>query len=132
MDWFSRYVLTWEVSNTLDEDFCVSALERALRKGKPEIFNTDQGSQFTGEGFVSTLREAEVKISWDGKGRALDNVFIERLWRSLKQEEVYLKCYDTAQDAMRGISEYFKFYNNERPHQSLEYMTPLEMYYKGS
>jgi putative transposase len=129
MDWFSRFVLSWELSNTMDESFCVSALERALRRGKPQIFNTDQGSQYTGLAFTSTLQAAEVQISMDGVGRCTDNVFVERLWRSVKYEEVYLKDYAGASVAMSSIGQYLTFYNDARPHQSLGYRTPREVHF---
>jgi len=129
MDWYSRKVLSWRLSNTLDTEFCVGALEEALRyHGVPEIFNTDQGAQFTSEAFTGKLKEAQVRISMDGKGRWIDNIFIERLWRSLKYEEVYLKAYETVAEAIRGIGEYFDFYNEQRPHQSLARRTPNEVY----
>jgi putative transposase len=129
MDWFSRKVLSWEVSITLESDFCVRALERALLKyGKPEIFNTDQGVQFTSKNFIKVLKSRNIKISMDGKGRALDNIFIERLWRSLKYEEVYLKDYESVKVAVVNLRQYFNFYNQERPHQSLDYQTPDEVY----
>jgi len=129
MDWHSRKVLSWRLSNTLDTEFCVEALEEALlRYGAPEIFNTDQGAQFTSEAFTDKLKEAHVRISMDGKGRWVDNVFVERLWRSLKYDEVYLKAYETAAQAKRGIGNYFDFYNQERPHQSLNRFTPDEVY----
>jgi len=129
MDWASRKVLAWQLSNTLDSHFCVVALEDALRRnGTPEIFNTDQGAQFTSEPFTKTLQDAGVRISMDGKGRWIDNVFIERLWRSLKYEEVYLKAYETVAEARRGIGGYFNFYNHERPHQALARLTPDEVY----
>jgi putative transposase len=131
MDWFSRYVLSWGLSTTLDEIFCLDALEVALMIGRPKIFNSDQGSQFTGSRFTSALVACGISISWDGKGRALDNVFIERLWRSLKYEEVYPKSYESVQEASKGISRYIKFYNKERPHQSLGYKTPFEIYCGG-
>jgi putative transposase len=131
LDWHSRLVLSWRVSNTLDTSFCIDALQEALwRYGTPEIFNTDQGAQFTSDDFTSVLREHGVKISMDGKGRCLDNVFVERLWRSLKYEEVYLHAYDSVREARVGIGEYFRFYNTERPHQALGYQTP-EAYYRG-
>ena len=129
IDWYSRYVLSWRLSNTLDADFCVEALEEALRKGSPEIFNTDQGTQFTGEAFTALLERHGVRISMDGKGRYNDNLFIERLWRTVKYEEVYLKAYNDAREARVGIGEYFRFYNTTRPHQSLDYHTPAEVYY---
>jgi len=128
IDVYSRYVLSWRLSNTLDADFCTEALAEALRKGKPEIFNTDQGVQFTSEAFTELLQKHEVRISMDGKGSYNDNIFIERLWRSVKYEEVYLKDYQDGRDARIGIGEYFRFYNNERPHQALRYRTPSEVY----
>jgi putative transposase len=128
IDWYSRYVLAWRLSNTLEADFCVEALREALRKGKPEIFNTDQGSQFTGEAFTKILEQHDIKISMDGKGSYNDNLFIERLWRSVKYEEVYLKAYQDGREARNSLSNYFCFYNAERPHQSLEYRTPAEVY----
>jgi len=125
MDWYSRRVLAWRLSNSLDTAFCVEALEDALaRFGQPEIFNTDQGSQFTAEAFTQVLRARGIRISMDGKGRCLDNVFVERLWRSLKYEEVYLNDYDNLVEARSGIGSYFAFYNNRRPHQALGYQTP--------
>ena len=129
MDWYSRYVLSWRLSNTLENDFCVEALKEALQKGKPEIFNTDQGSQFTSTEFTSVLQSQGIKISMDGSGRYADNLFIERLWRTLKYEEVYLKAYIDASDARRCICRYLAFYNSERPHQALGYRTPAEEYY---
>lgn len=128
MDWYSRYVISWELSNTLDACFCVMALEKALMNKKPEIFNTDQGAQFTGKDFIDILKKNHLTISMDGKGRAIDNIFIERLWRSLKYEEVYLNDYESVSDAVAGIGNYFDFYNNERPHQALGYKTPSEVY----
>lgn len=129
MDWYSRKVLSWRLSNTLDTEFCVEALEEALhRHGTPEIFNTDRGAQFTSAAFTGKLEHANVRISMDGKGRWIDNVFVERLWRSLKYEEVYLKAYDTVAQAHRGIGGYLDFYNQERPHQSLDRLTPHEVY----
>jgi len=125
LDWFSRRVLSWRLSNTLDSTFCVEALEEALdRFGQPEIFNTDQGAQFTADAFTTPLRERGVAISMDGTGRCLDNVFVERLWRSLKYEEVYLHAYGSMRDARAGIGRYLAFYNDERPHQALGYQTP--------
>jgi putative transposase len=129
MDWYSRYVLAWRLSNTMDSDFCVDALKEALRKGKPEIFNTDQGVQFTGEAFTGVLQRCGVKVSMDGKGSYNDNLFIERLWRSVKYEEVYLKAYRDGRDARAGIGNYFRFYNAERPHQVLGYRTPAEVFF---
>jgi putative transposase len=129
MDWYTRRVLSWRLSNTLDTSFCVDALEEALvRFGQPEIFNSDQGSQFTAEDFTKVLRARGIKISMDGKGRCLDNVFVERLWRSLKYEEVYLHAYDDMPEARAGIGRYMAFYNGERPHQSLGYQTPIAFY----
>ena len=128
IDWYSRYVLSWRLSNTLDADFCVEALEEALKKGRPEIFNTDQGAQFTGEAFTGLLKQHGVKISMDGKGSYNDNLFVERLWRSVKYEEVYLKAYQDGRDARIGLGNYFRFYNTERPHQALGYRTPAKVY----
>ena len=128
MDWYSRYVLAWRLSNTLDVDFCLEALEEALRGGRPDIFNTDQGSQFTSEAFTELLKQHGVQISMDGKGRYRDNIFVERLWRTVKYEEVYLKAYQDGRDARIGIREYFQFYNTERPHQALGYRTPAEVF----
>jgi len=128
IDWFSRYVLAWEISITLDTSFCLEALDRALRGGKPEIFNTDQGVQFTSQEFTDRLKTAEVKISWDGRGRALDNIFVERLWRSVKYEEVYMKDYQTVPEAVSSLRDYFSFYNHERLHQALDYQTPAQVY----
>lgn len=129
IDWYSRFVLAWELSNTMDGAFCEETLERALSKGKPEIFNTDQGSQFTSLSFTSKLDEHGIQISMDGRGRALDNVFIERLWRTLKYEEIYLKNYQNGADLHEGIKKYFHFYNRVRPHQALDYQTPESVYY---
>lgn len=129
MDWWSRCVLSWKVSNSMDVNFCLEALEEALSKGKPEIFNTDQGSQFTSNNFVEVLLREQVRVSWDGRGRALDNVFIERLWRSLKHEDVYLKDYKGLNEARIGIEKYFNFYNSYRPHQALKYQTPMVMHF---
>jgi putative transposase len=128
LDWYSRYVVTWEVSNSLDSAFCVAALERALTQTQPGIFNTDQGCQFTSQEFTGRLRAAQVRISMDGRGRALDNVFVERLWRSVKYEEVYLKSYETVPVAIQSLGEYFRFYNEERWHQALGYRTPAAVY----
>ena len=128
IDWYSRYVLAWRLSNTLDADFCVDALEEALSKGKPEIFNTDQGSQFTGEAFTGLLKQHGVRISMDGKGRYRDNIFVERLWRTVKYEEVYLKAYSAGREAKAGLDAYFRFYNAQRPHQALGYRTPAEVF----
>jgi putative transposase len=130
MDWFSRYVLSWEVSNSLDSFFCLWALEKALQEHVPEIFNSDQGSQFTSEVFTSRLETAGIRISWDGRGRVWDNIFVERLWRSVKWEEVYLKDYDNVPEAIDGLGSYFRFYNTERPHQSLGYRTPHQVFFE--
>lgn len=129
MDWYSRYVLSWSLSTTLDCWFCVEALRRALAVGRPQIFNTDQGSQFTSAASIDILREAGVAISMDGRGRAFDNIFVERLWRSVKYEEVYLKEYGVVDEARRSLRDYFTFYNTERLHQSLGYKTPAEVYF---
>jgi putative transposase len=129
IDWFSRRVLAWELSNTLDADFCVRAVGRALAEhGVPEIFNTDQGCQFTSEEFTQPLLALDVKLSMDGKGRALDNVFVERLWRSVKYEEIYLKSYVSMLDAHRQLEAYFRFFNHQRPHRSFDGRTPEEVY----
>lgn len=129
VDWHSRYVLAWELSNTLDASFCISTLHRALFLGHPEIFNTDQGCQYTCKDFIEVLQGANIAISMDGRGRCLDNIFSERLWRSVKYEEVYLKDYAGGEDAFRGLKSYFQFYNNERLHQSLGYRTPASLYF---
>jgi putative transposase len=131
IDWYSRFVLSWSLSNSLDGRFCLETLEEALKGGKPEIFNTDQGVQYTARSFTGRLESAEVSVSMDGKGRALDNVFVERLWRSLKYEEVYLKDYPSVAVLESGLTSWFRFYNHERPHQSLEYRTPAEVYRQG-
>jgi putative transposase len=132
MDWHSRYVLSWEISNSMESLFCVKALERAIEKyGTPEIFNSDQGSQFTDHKFTGVLERNGVKISMDGKGRCMDNIFIERLWRSVKYEEVYIKDYGTLPEARSGLTEYFKRYNNLRPHQSLGYRSPREVHFSA-
>lgn len=132
MDWYSRYVLSWRLSNTLDADFCLEDLEEALSKGKPEIFNTDQGSQFTGEAFTGLLKQHGVRISMDGKGRYSDNIFVERLWRTVKYEEVYLKAYSNGREAEAGLNAYFHFYNAQRPHQALGYRTPAAVFHLDS
>jgi putative transposase len=130
MDWYSRYVLSWELSNSMESSFCVRALERAIeRYGKPEIFNSDQGSQFTDRRFIEILERNEIRISMDGRGRCMDNIFVERLWRSVKYEEVYLKGYATLPEARAGLKEYLAFYNDERLHQSLGYKTPAEVHF---
>ena len=129
IDWHSRYVLAWRLSNTMDTAFCVDALTEALEQhGTPEIFNTDQGSQFTSAAFIEVLNHHHIRISMDGKGRALDNIFIERLWRSLKYEEVYLKHYQSLREAQTELSVYFRFYTTDRPHQSLDDRTPEQVY----
>jgi putative transposase len=129
MDWFSRFVLSWALSLTMELEFCLEALRGALRRGRPEIFNSDQGSQFTSERFLGELEGRNIAISMDGRGRCLDNIFIERLWRSLKYEEVYLRDYQFVSEARTGIEKYFQFYNHERLHQSLDYQTPAAMYF---
>jgi putative transposase len=129
MDWFSRYVLSWKVSITLEVTFCLDALSEALERTKPEVFNSDQGSQFTSRAFTGMLEAHQIRISMDGRGRVYDNIFIERLWRSLKQEEVYAHQYESVPTAIRRISEYFERYNERRVHQSLGYATPAEIYH---
>ena len=129
MDWFSRYVVAWRLSNSLDVGFCVECLEEALSRGRPEIFNTDQGSQFTSVAFTGRLEECGVAISMDGRGRVLDNVFIERLWRTVKYEEIYLKEYESGWALEAGLTDYFAFYRHQRPHSSLGYRTPGEVYF---
>lgn len=128
MDWYSRHVLSWRLSNSLDVEFCVEALDEALAGGRPEIFNTDQGSQFTSREFTERLLRSSIAISMAGRGRALDNVFIERLWRSVKYEDIYLKGYESGADCHTGLTRYFRFYSHERPHQSLDYRTPWEVH----
>ena len=128
IDWFSRYVIAWRLSNTLDGSFCLEMLEEALRGSRPEAFNTDQGVQFTAAAFTGCLEGAGVAGSMDGRGRALDNVFVERLWRSVKYEDIYIQGYDTVPGLHRGLARYFAFYNDERPHQSLNYRTPAAVY----
>lgn len=129
MDWYSRHVLEWRLSNTLESTFCVEALEAALKRSRPEIFNTDQGAQFTSRDFTSRLIEERVAISMDGRGRALDNVFIERLWRSVKYEDIYLKEYRNGTDLMEGVKRWFDHYTHQRPHQGLGRRTPYEVYH---
>ena len=129
IDWHSRYVIDWQLSTTLESDYCVEILKRALKTGKCDIFNTDQGSQFTCDDFTKVLLEQKIQISMDGKGRALDNIFVERLWRSVKYEAVFPGQWETVQDARIGLKEYFKFYNHERLHQSLNYKTPWSVYH---
>lgn len=128
MDWFSRYVLSWRVSITLDVDFCMEALDAALAINRPEIFNSDQGCQFTSKDFTGRLEDEGIRISMDGRGRVFDNIFVERLWRSVKYEEVYLKDYRTVEEAIQSLGAYFELYNTERLHQSLAYRTPREVY----
>ena len=128
IDWFSRYVVAWRLSNTLDGAFCLEMLDEALRSGRPEVFNTDQGVQFTAGAWTGRLESAGVSVSMDGRGRCLDNVFVERLWRSVKYEDVYLKGYERVPDLECGLRSYFGFYNGERLHQSLGYRTPAEVY----
>jgi len=129
MDWYSRYVLSWEISVTMEENFCVSALERALRcYSPPEIFNTDQGSQYTGSSFTGVLKDHGTRISMDGKGRAMDNIMVERLWRTVKYEDIYTRDYESVEDLVKGLRKYFAFYNNERPHQTFGGRTPSEVY----
>lgn len=128
LDWYSRYVLSWEISNTLDGAFCLTALERALQQGEPDIFNTDQGAQFTAYAFTARLELAQIEISMDGQGRVFDNIFIERLWRTVKYENIYLNEYDTGLELVAGLANYFDFYNHERFHQSLDYRTPAQVY----
>lgn len=130
MDWYSRYVLAWRLSNTMEVDFCLEAQEEALSIGKPQIFNSDQGSQFTSPRFTSRLESEGISISMDGRGRAFDNIFIERLWRSVKYEDLYLKSYDNVPLLDRGLADYFLFYNGERPHQALDYRTPADIYFQ--
>jgi putative transposase len=131
IDWYSRYVIAWRLSNTLDGSFCLEMLDEALSRGQPEVFNTDQGVQFTAEAWTSRLLSAGVAVSMDGKGRCLDNVFVERLWRSVKYEDLYLRCYSTVPELRGGLEKYFPFYNEERLHQSLDYRTPGEVYRQG-
>ncbi len=129
IDWFSRYVIEWQLSSSLDSEFCVEALQRALKTSGCLIFNTDQGVQFTSQNFINVLLQSNIKVSMDGKGRALDNVFVERLWRTVKYEEIYLKEYNNIVELERGLKAFFKYYNNERPHQSLGNATPSEVYF---
>jgi putative transposase len=128
IDWYSRYVLSWRLSNTLDRRFCLEALDQALSRARPEIFNTDQGSQFTSREYTGRLKEAGIAVSRDGRGRALDNVFVERLWRSVKYEDIHIKDYERIPELESGLTAYFQFYDEERPHQSLDYQTPGEVY----
>jgi putative transposase len=128
IDWWSRFVLAWEFSTTLETGFCLAALDRALNLAQPEIFNTDQGVQFTSKDYTNRLLQSQIHISWDGRGRALDNIFVERLWRIVKYEEVYIKDYQTVLEARDGLAQCFQFYNHERYHQSLDYQTPFAVY----
>ena len=130
IDWYSRYVLSWRLSNTLDTEAPLRALNEALETGSPEIFNTDQGSQFTSSDFTSVLKKSGIKISMDGRGRALDNVFVERLWRTVKYEDIYPRGYQTMSQASPGLRKYFIFYNERRPHQALGYRRPIELHNK--
>jgi putative transposase len=129
LDWFSRYVLAWELSNSLEVGFCLRALERALRHGAPAIHNSDQGVQFTSAEYVAQVQASGARISWDGRGRVYDNIFVERLWRSVKYEEIYLREYADGWALQEGLAQYFRFYNEERPHQALAYRTPAEVYH---
>jgi len=131
MDWFSRYVVAWDVSNSMESEFCAHVLARALRKGRPGIFNTDQGSQFTSEAFTGLLHNAQIRISMDGRGRALDNVFIERLWRTVKYEDIYLRDYADGHALHAGLKRYFRFYNHQRPHSALDKQTPAIWYQRA-
>lgn len=129
LDWFSRFVLAWQLSNTLDGAFCLAALRRALHGGQPDIFNTDQGVQFTAQAFISEVEAARIRVSMDGRGRFVDNIFVERLWRTVKYEDIYLKGYETVPALAAGLDDYFQLYNYERPHQSLGYRTPAEVHF---
>jgi len=129
LDWFSRFVLAWQLSNTLDGAFCLAALRRALRDGQPDIFNTDQGVQFTAQAFTDELEAAGIRVSMDGRGRFVDNIFVERLWRTVKYEDIYLKGYETVPALAAGLDDYFQLYNYERPHQSLGYRTPADVHF---
>lgn len=131
IDWYSRYIIAWEISNSLDVSFCTEILEKALEKNKPDIFNTDQGSQYTSNIFTDILKSNNVEISMDGKGRALDNIMIERFWKSVKYEYIYLNEIATGTELWTGLNDYFNFYNNERLHQSLKYKTPYEFYFEN-
>ena len=129
IDWYSRYVISWQLSNTLDGRFCLDTLQQALLTGIPDLFNTDQGVQFTASAYTSCLEQAEIRISMDGRGRALDNIFIERLWRTVKYEDLYIREYSTVQALADGLEAYFRFYNRERLHQKLDYRTPAEVHF---
>ena len=131
IDWYSRYVINWKISTTLEVDFCIEGLKESLESSRCEIFNTDQGSQFTSDRFTAPLLAAGINISMDGRGRALDNIFVERLWRTVKYEDIYLKEYTSVQDVKLGLENYFRFYNEKRYHQSLDYKTPAEIYLGG-
>jgi len=131
IDWYSRYILAWKISNSLDTSFCLDALDEALQLGKPEIFNTDQGAQFTSDSFTAKLLANDIKVSMDSKGRAFDNIFIERLWRSLKYEYVYVNSPETGEQLYHGLNHYIHFYNNERFHQALGYQVPRAVHYKN-
>lgn len=131
IDWYSRYVIEWQLSNMLDTSFCLEALERALLKARPEIFNTDQGVQFTSENFTRLLEAKGIRISMDGKGRAFDNIMVERLWRSVKYEDIYPHGYEILPETRKGLGKYFPFYNEDRPHQGLKYQTPAKVYYEN-
>jgi putative transposase len=128
IDWYSRYIISWEISNSLDNWFCIEALNRALKKNKPEIFNTDQGSQFTAKNFLNILEYLNINISMDGKGRSIDNIFIERFWRTLKYEDIYRRSYTTVSELLNGLKIYIDYYNKDRPHQSLGMKTPYQVY----
>ena len=128
LDWYSRYVISWELSDNLEDDFVISALKMALKTAKPHIANSDQGSQFTGHGYTGILLENDVKISMDGRGRCMDNIFTERLWRTVKYEDIYIKDYSTPRELHNGLDVFFLKYNTKRPHQSLDYKTPEEVY----
>jgi putative transposase len=130
IDWFSRYVVSWRLSDSLEQNFCLEALDEALAKATPEISNTDQGSHFTAKAFIEKLKAKDVKISMDGRGRCMDNIFTERLWRTVKYENVFLSSYQDVDDARAGLAEYFDFYNNKRRHQSLDYQTPAGVYFE--
>jgi putative transposase len=131
LDWYSRYVVAWRLSNTLDGSFCLEMLDEALRRGQPEIFNTDQGVQFTAQAWTARLEAAGIAVSMDSKGRCLDNVFVERLWRTVKYENIYLWRYETVPQLQQGLGQYFAYYNEERLHQALDYRTPASIYHEG-